>query len=417
MEYINYNMNAYNLHIIKTDRFKTVTVSVVFRRKINKEEITMRNLLKELLINSSYNYPTERSLIVETERLYDLKLLSSNYRIGNYAILSLKTRFLNEKYTEEGMNEESIKFLLDLIFNPRLDNDIDKCKKKIEKSIMSLNDNKVKYALFKLLEEIPDKPYAYNSYGYLDDLEKIQVDDIKNYYDSILRDDIVDVYVVGDVSEVDIKNIFREYFKIKTYHKNEVNVIVSELSNNRKVLEYKEQDNVNQTQLVMLCNINGLTDRERRYVLPVYGEMLGGTSNSILFDAVRGKNSYAYYVNSIVKGYDNIMMIYAGIDENNQGEVRKIIEKSLKGISKGNFDIDKFESAKKTIITGIKASLDSPIGIINNYYAMTLVNAPTCEERIKQVESVSKEEIMSVSRKIGIYSYFVLEATNEKDSD
>ena len=315
------------------------------------------------------------------------------------------------------MNEESIKFLLDLIFNPRLDNDIDKCKKKIEKSIMSLNDNKVKYALFKLLEEIPDKPYAYNSYGYLDDLEKIQVDDIKNYYDSILRDDIVDVYVVGDVSEVDIKNIFREYFKIKTYHKNEVNVIVSELSNNRKVLEYKEQDNVNQTQLVMLCNINGLTDRERRYVLPVYGEMLGGTSNSILFDSVRGKNSYAYYVNSIVKGYDNIMMIYAGIDGNNQGEVRKIIEKSLKGISKGNFDIDKFESAKKTIITGIKASLDSPIGIINNYYAMTLVNAPTCEERIKQVESVSKEEIMSVSRKIGIYSYFVLEATNEKDSD
>lgn len=417
MEYINYNMNAYNLHIIKTDRFKTVTVSVVFRRKIKKEEITIRNLIKELLINSSYNYPTERSLIVETERLYDLKLLSSNYRIGNYAILSLKTRFLNEKYTEDGMNEESIKFLLDLIFNPRLDNDIDKCKKKIEKSIMSLNDNKVKYALFKLLEEIPDKPYAYNSYGYLDDLEKIQVDDIKNYYEGILRDDIVDVYVVGDVSEVDIKNIFREYFKIKTYHKQEVNVIVSELTSNRRVLEYKEMDNVNQTQLVMLCNINGLTDRERRYVLPVYGEMLGGTSNSILFDAVRGKNSYAYYVNSIVKGYDNIMMIYAGIDGNNQGDVRKIIEKSLRGISKGNFDIDKFESAKKTIITGIKASLDSPIGIINNYYAMTLVNAPTCEERIKEVDSVSKEEVMTVSKKIGIYSYFVLEATNEKDSN
>ena len=203
------------------------------------------------------------------------------------------------------------------------------------------------------------------------------------------------------------KNIFREYFKIKTYHKNEVNVIVSELSNNRKVLEYKEQDNVNQTQLVMLCNINGLTDRERRYVLPVYGEMLGGTSNSILFEAVRGNNSYAYYVNSIVKGYDNIMMIYAGIDGNNQGEVRKIIEKSLKEIGKGKFDREKFD----------KASLDSPIGIINNYYAMTLVNAPEFEERIKQVESVSVEEVMAVSKKVNIYSYFVLEASDEKDSN
>ena len=410
-------MNAYNLHVIKTDKFKTITVSVAFRRKIKKEEITIRNLIKELIINSSANYKTERSLIIETENLYDLKLLSSNYRIGNYAIFSLKTRFLNEKYTEEGMNEESIRFLLDILFNPYLDNEVDKCKKKIEKSIKSLNDNKVKYALFKLLETTDDMPYSYNSYGYLEDLEKITKEDLKKYYESIIHDDIVDVYVVGDVDENNIKSIFKEYFKITTYHKQNIDIITPELKYRSKAIEIKEQDNVNQTQLVMLCNINGLTDRERRYVLPVYGEMLGGTSNSILFEAVRGKNSYAYYVNSIVKGYDNIMMIYAGIDGNNQGEVRKIIEKSLKEIGKGKFDREKFDSAKKTIITGIKASLDSPIGIINNYYAMTLVNAPEFEERIKQVDGVSIEEVMAVSKKVNIYSYFVLEASDEKDSN
>ena len=70
-----------------------------------------------------------------------------------------------------------------------------------------------------------------------------------------------------------------------------------------------------------------------------------------------------------------------------------------------------------TIITGIKASLDSPIGIINNYYAMTLVNAPEFEERIIQVESVSAEEVMTVSKKVNVHSYFVLEASDEKDSN
>ena len=104
------------------------------------------------MVNSSTNYPSERSLIVQTEKLYDLKLLSSTYRVGSYSILSFKSRFLNEKYTEDKMNEESIKFLLDLIFKPKLDNDVDKCKKKIEKSILSLSDNKIKYALMKLLE-------------------------------------------------------------------------------------------------------------------------------------------------------------------------------------------------------------------------------------------------------------------------
>ena len=129
MEYICHNMNAYNLHIIKTNKFKTITIDVSFRRKIKKEEITIRNLLKELMVNSTMSYPSERSLVIQSEKLYDLKLLSSCYRIGNYSILSFKTRFLNEKYTEESMNEESIKFLLELIFRPNLTNDVDKCKK------------------------------------------------------------------------------------------------------------------------------------------------------------------------------------------------------------------------------------------------------------------------------------------------
>ena len=298
MEYTCYNMNAYNLHIINTDKFKTVSVDVSFRRKIKKEEITIRNLLKELMVNSSSSYPSERKLIIQTEKLYDLKLLSSTSRIGNYSILSFKSRFLNEKYTEDGMNEESIKFLLDIIFKPKLDNDVDKCKKKIEKSILSISDNKIKYALLKLLESTDNMPYSYNNYGYIDDLEKIDNNDIKKYYDSVINDDIVDVFVVGDVDSVKIKQIFKDYFKVSTFHKNELSLLVSELDKVRKSKEFREYDSVNQTQLTMLYSLNGLTDYERKYVLPVYGELLGGSSNSILFDTVREKNSYAYYVNA-----------------------------------------------------------------------------------------------------------------------
>ena len=178
MKYTCYDMNAYNLHIIKTDKFKTITVGVAFLRKIKKEEITIRNLLKELMVNANMNYPTERSLVMATEDLYDLKLVSANYRVGNNAIMTFRTRFLNEIYTEKGMNEESIKFFLDLIFNPKLDSDVNKCMEKIRKSIESLKDSKVKYALSKLLETTGDMPYAYNGYGYLEDLEKITVNDL-----------------------------------------------------------------------------------------------------------------------------------------------------------------------------------------------------------------------------------------------
>ena len=417
MEYTCYNMNAYNLHVINTDKFKTITIDVSFRRKIKKEEITIRNLLKELIVNSSCNYPTERSLIIQTEKLYDLKLLSSTYRVGSYSILSFKTRFLNEVYTEEGMNEESIKFLLDLIFKPRLDNDVLKCKKKIEKSILSLNDNKIKYALLKLLETTEDMPYSYNNYGYKDDLDKITDDDIKNYYNSVISDDIVDVFVVGNVDGSEIKRIFKEYFKVSTFHKNELSLLVPELSRVRKIREFNEYDNVNQTQLTLLCNLSDITDYERKYVLPVYGELLGGSSNSILFDTIREKNSYAYYVNALVKPYDNVMMIYSGIQKGNEKEVLKLIEKSLSGVSKGKFDLEKLESSKKTLISAIESSLDNPVSIINNYYAKVLVNALDINEKIENIKKVSKEDIISVSKKISIHTQFLLEASDEKNND
>lgn len=417
MEYICYNMNAYNLHIVNTKKFKTITVDICFREKINKDEITLRNLLKEIMVNASYDYPSERELIKATEELYDLKLLTSTYRIGNYNFLSMKIRFLNEKYTEKGMNYASIKLLLDLIFKPKLDADFEKCKNKIEKSILSLNDNKVKYAISKLLESTKDMPYSYNFYGNIEDLNKITIEDIKKCYENLLTNDIIDIFVVGEVNPEEIKNIFKENFKGKTFHKVDNKVIVKELTPRTKTNIIREQDDINQIQLTILCSLNSITEYERKYVSLVYSEMLGGSANSILFDIVREKKSYAYYVNSIIKPYDNNMIIYSGIHEDNEKEVIKLIKKCLKDITKGKFNDEVFQSSKNTIISSLKASLDNPIGIINNCLSNILVSSPTIEEKIKIIEKITKEEVINFSKKITIHTIYILEGSNEENNN
>ena len=417
MEYICYNMNAYYLHIVNTKKFKTITVDICFREKINKDEITLRNLLKEIMVNASYDYPSERELIKATEELYDLKLLTSTYRIGNYNFLSMKIRFLNEKYTEKGMNYASIKLLLDLIFKPKLDADFEKCKNKIEKSILSLNDNKVKYAISKLLESTKDMPYSYNFYGNIEDLNKITIEDIKKCYENLLTNDIIDIFVVGEVNPEEIKNIFKENFKGKTFHKVDNKVIVKELTPHTKTNIIREQDDINQIQLTILCSLNSITEYERKYVSLVYSEMLGGSANSILFDTVREKKSYAYYVNSIIKPYDNNMIIYSGIHEDNEKEVIKLIKKCLKDITKGKFNDEIFQSSKNTIISSLKASLDNPIGIINNCLSNILVSSPTIEEKIKIIEKITKEEVINFSKKITIHTIYILEGSNEENNN
>ena len=422
MNYECINMGAYNLHPIMTKKFKTITVEVNFREKLKEDNITKRNLLKTILINTNKNYKTERELITETENLYDLKLLSSNMRLGNYSNLSFKIRFLNEKYTEEFMNRYSISFLMDIIFNPDIEdnkfkkNILNSCKKKIEKSIKSIKDNKLRYTLLQLLNTTNNKPYSYNSYGKLEELEKINEQNLYEYYKEMINNNFIDVFVVGDINPDDIKKIFKEEFKINTFKKIKKDILVDELKPRQRIVKKQEKDNANQTQLTILCSMNKLTDFERKYVALVYSELLGGSSNSLLFETVREKNSYAYYINANIKPYDNILMIYSGIEPGNSEPVLKLIKKTLQNISKGNFENSLLQNAKETIISSIKSSKDSPAGIINTYYAKELVNSKLFDERIENIKKITKEDIIHFSKKVNMHTVYILEGDKNEEN-
>lgn len=422
MDYELINMGAYNLHLIKTDRFKTITVEIDFRRLVKKDEITKRALLKDILLNSTKRYPTERELIIESENLYDLKLISSSSRMGNYTNLSFKIRFLNEDYTEKNMNKKSIEFLMDIIFNPNIKNDefnpdiVTKCKKRIAKSIKSLKDNKIKYTISKLLESVKDRPYSYNSYGYIEDLDIIDEKNIYNYYKSMINEDLIDIFVVGNINKDEIKEIIKNNFKANTFHKEKKDIVVEELELTKKINVLNEVDEVNQTQLTMLCTMHKITDYERKYVSKIYNEILGGSSSSILFDTVREKKSYAYYINSEQKSYDNILLIYSGIQPGNSEAVIKLVKKALSDMQKGKISKDAINNAKQNMINALKSSLDSPTGIINSYYAKVLVNSDDIKTRMKKINEVTLDDIINFANKINLHTIYLLEGAKNEEN-
>lgn len=421
MNFETINMGAYNLHIIKTNKFKTITIDVNFYRKVNKKEITKRNLLKMLLLDSSNNYKTERDLIIESEKLYDIKVSSSISRIGNFSNLSFQTKFLNEKFTEKGINRESIVFFLDLILNPYVKNNsfvnIDKQKNKLRQQILSIKDNKVRYSVLKLMEKIKDKPYSYNTFGEIEDLDEINGENLYEYYNKVLKEDQIDIFVLGDIDSSSIKEIFKEYFKITTFKKNDKNILVPELNTRKRIARYREYDNVNQTQVLVLCSLNGLTDFERKYTVKLYNELLGGSSNSILFETVREKNSYCYYINSSVKAYDNILIINSGVEAQNIDKCINLIKKCLKNIRDGKVREEDIEASKNTIISAIKASSDEPMGIINTYLSKVLVGTEDEKVRIDKFKNITKEDIIKVSKKISLHTVLTLEKEEEHEEN
>lgn len=416
-----HNMGAYNLHFIKTDKFKTISVDVNFYREIKEDEITKRNLLKMTLLNSNNDYKTERELIKESENLYDIKISSGISRVGKFSNLSFQTKFLNEKYTEKDMNKESIMFFLGLIFNPYIKEnkfmDIDRQKNKLLQELDSIKDNKIKYSMLKLMEKIKDKPYSYNPYGKTEEIEDITGKDLYEYYKKVISEDQIDIFVLGDFSSSEMKEIFKEYFKVNTFKKENKDLIIKELTPRKRVVRYKEYDEVNQSQLVILCSLNNLTNFERKYTIKLYSEILGGSSNSILFNKVREEKSYCYYIGAFAKAYDNILIINSGVEQKNIDSAIKLIKKCLKDITSGKVSEDLLTSSKNTIISGIKASSDTPIGIINTALSRVLVSSDDTEKRIKNFSKITKEDIIKVSKKVSLHTILTLEKEEENENN
>lgn len=410
-----YSNGAYNLHIINTDKFKTIKVSVNFKAPVKKEEITIRNILKMVLLNSCEKYKTERDLIIESENLYDLKISSTTSRVGNYSILTFNLEFLNEKYSESNMNEYSLDFLMNLLFKPNVyDNCFDEvsfniAKNVLFKNIKSLKDNKTKYSILKLLQSMDDKlPYSYDPNGSLEDLEKITKSDLYTYYKKVMANDLVDIIVVGEVDEEKIKEYFINNFKINTYKKSKEEIFLPNMMPRKRVKKIVENDHVNQTKLALSLRVNNMTDHERKYVLRVYNEILGGSSNSLLFLNVREKHSLAYYINSFSQYYDNLVIIYGGINSAKTNMAIKLIKDALKKMEKGSFKEELLDNALKTIISAIKVSEDSNSGIVNNYYAKSLVNADDINEKINKYQNIKKEDIIALAKKIKMDTIYLL---------
>ena len=422
MEYIRYELGAYNLNVIKTNNFKTVRVEVKFRNVVKKEEITLRNLLKMVLIESTKKFDTERKFVIESEELYDLKLSSTSSRVGNFTTLSFNLTFLNEKYTEKGLHNKSLDFLMEVLFNPNVSNNkfdslsFNNCVNKLEKSIMGRKDNKTKYSIFALLQHMGDYAYSYDQYGYLSDLKNIDEAKLYEYYKKVLMNDLVDVYVIGNVDSNEIKEYFINNFKINSFKKEKTNALIDEVLPRKRVKVFKEEDVVNQTKIAIGLRFNDVSEYERKYVLYVYNEILGGSGNSLLFDTVREKNSLAYYINSIAQGYDNLLIIYTGIDKDRVDLGLKLIKKTIKDIEKGKFTSDMFNNAINMITSSLKLSLETQPSVINNYYAMNILNSDDINTRISKFEKVTKEDVINFSKKIKMDTVFLLEGDhNEED--
>lgn len=423
MEYIKKDLGSYKLHLIKTDKFKSITVKVSFHRVIKKNEITIRNILSDMFMQSSKKYNSKRELTIKAQDLYAAGLRTTNSRLGNYINTNFYLTVLNDKYTEDGNFASSLEFLSEIMFNPDVENGkfneekLDIVKSTCRSALNSIKEDASNYSLIRMAEAFGEgEPISYRMMGYLEDLDDITGTSLYEFYLDMIKNDFVDIFVIGDISIKETTDLIKKYFKFDILKKLKMPFMVEEKKPRRSKLVFNEEIDNTQSKLAIGCRINGLSEYERNYPLTLFNVIFGGCSDSKLFKEVREDNSLCYTIYSITNKLDNVLLIRAGIDKENYKKTVSLIEKDLKDMCNGKFDETDILMAKEYYNTALEEIEDSQSKIINNYLMMELINTDDIDVKREKMSKVTKSEIVKVAKKVTIDTIFCLEGVrNEED--
>lgn len=406
------------LHIIKTEKFKTNLLAVYLTMPLNKETVTLNALIPAVLKRGSAKMQTSDEISKKLEEMYGASFDCGIDKIGDNQILKFYIESINNDYLpiNEDLLKQSIEKLLEIIFNPLLENAIFKEeyvqseKQNLKQIIEGKRDNKAQYAFTKCIEEMyKDKPYGLYKYGYVEDLEQIDAKNLYNQYNNLINNCKIDIFISGNIEE-NVSNIVKENENIRKLNERKAQFIKngekSNISDEIKTIE--EKMDISQGKLVIGLDIEEDT-KESKYIATVYNAILGGTPTSKLFQNVREKASLAYTASSSYLKHKNNIFIRCGIEIENYEKAVEIIKQQLEEIKNGNFTDDEINSAKTNIIATIKSIPDEQDTEITYYFGQELSEIKmNFEEYENNVNLVTKQNIIDFANKIKINTIYFL---------
>ena len=406
------------LHEIQTDKFKTNLIAVFLTLPITKENVTKDALISAVLRRGSKNMQTLAQISKDMEEMYGASFDCGIDKTGDNHVLKFYIETINDNYIPQkdaNMLKTAIEKLIEIIFNPLLENGefkqeyVNQEKENIKRIINGKADNKARYAFDRCLEEMyQDKPYGLYKYGYIEDLDGITAKSLYEYYNKMISECKIDIFVSGNIDEV--TEIVTKNENIEKLQERNPQYIVNKIEKKEEVQEKEiiEEMDVTQGKIVIGLDLH-LDNENQMYDVVVYNAILGGTANSKMFQEVREKASLAYTAGSNYIRYKSNIFIKCGIEIKNYPKAMEIIKKQLEDMKNGVFTDEDMKNAKKGIISVIKSIDDEQDTQITYLFGHELTNITiTEEEYMEKIEKVTKEDIIKIAKSININTIYFL---------
>jgi len=398
MRFIKTKVNGININIVQTTKFKSLKVNIAFNSLLETEKVTERALMPYIMKSASNKYKTRQEMSIKLEEMYSASLNIQVMKLTEAHIIAFDISTIDNHYTlnNENIFEETLDFLNEIIYNPLFEEKTFIEEKRLHQEYLKgLLSNKMKYAI----KEHRDIMFEHELYkvdplGTAEKILTITNEDIISEYNKMIKNDKISITIIGNISEEEVLKGIKERFKGNNSNI-KPNLLSTEFNDVQTVKEVIKVMDVNQAKLCVGYRLNILYNSENYYKALLFNLVLGGTSESMLFDEIREQSGLVYFINSSYSSYKGALFIYAGINQDDYDKVMEKIDTVLQNIKQGIIPEDMLEMAKNTYVNGLRQGMDSIHSLSSKAFHAYLFNYDFDVEKI--VDEVQKVTIQDIT--------------------
>ncbi len=404
------------LRAIQTDKFKTACFSVNFLRPHTAQDAAQDALLPSVLLRATERYPDIRSISVQLDELYGATFGTLVRRKGETKLLGFYADFVEDAFLPRG---ESVfapmtAFLCEVLYHPLTENgvfcaaNVEGEKQNLINAIEANLNDKRTYAVTKLLQEMcADEAYGVPRLGTVEAVRAITPQSLWQHYQKVLSTSQIEVFYAGRYPVQEAAKLFAPVFAER--QPLEITPFGTQVVRSAQVVrELSETMDVTQGKLVMGLR-TGVTAADPDYpALLLLNAVLGAGMTSKLFVNVREKLSLCYYASASLEKYKGVMVISSGIAFENYDTAKQAILHEIDDCKQGVISEDELESARRQVLSSLRAAQDSPAQMDEFYCGMAVLDCDDYPALAGKIAAVRVEELQRAAQKLSLDTIYFL---------
>lgn len=410
---------------IKSNKFKTSSISVNMFIPAYEKAVSAYSLLYLILTDSTKDYPDYTSLNKALKNLYNASLFGGIQKFGDMRLVKFGISVLDDNFTlfGETISSKAADLLLGVIFNPLIENGkfnnrvFENNKRILIDQINAQINEKRGYAISNTEKAMFEgEPASIQNYGTVKTVESLTNEDIVAAHKYLLQNAFVRINVISQNKSEKVFDRFKEYFLPLSRNVEKKNFTCFHKTKG-EVKHLEEKMNVTQGKLCLGFSFDIGETRQDVANAAVFVDVFGGGPYSKLFTNVREKQSLCYYCAARLNSKKGTFIVDSGILEENKQKAYDGILEQLEQIKSGNITEDEVNSSKIAIADTLGAYNDQTATLDSWYVLSTFNDGETIEDYTKLIKNVSVSDVIKIANSVKLDTVYFLGKAKEENND